>query len=180
MIANSMQVDYNRLWKCMEPVVAAVTEQTPVLEKHDKTFDLNRKLSKCYDDGTHLYFENPDYDVFYPLKRHDEDEMDTLDSAWNLALYFSINPNFTNPSLKGKHKGMQMVDIPPSEKFLNQLPLPAKKSQLKQLQKIADGYGLSLREANVLSHPHFFPHPYLVKKAGGRVGRVKNHMLLAA
>ena len=98
MIANSMQVDYNRLWKCMEPVVAAVTEQTPVLEKHDKTFDLNRKLSKCYDDGTHLYFENPDYDVFYPLRTHDEDETDTLDSAWNLALYYSIKPTFTNPS----------------------------------------------------------------------------------
>ena len=73
-----------------------------------------------------------------------------------------------------------MVDIPPSEKFLNQLLLPAKKSQLKQLKKIADGYGLTLREANVLPHPHFFPHPYLVKKAGGKVDRVKNHMLLAA
>ena len=180
LVAKQMGVDYDQVWNCMEPIVRPVTEETILQCKHDKTFDLNRELSKCYYNGKHIFDENPEYDVFYPMKKHEEDSQDTIDTAWNLALYFAIQPNFSNPSLKGKHKGMHMVDIPPSEKFLNQLPLPAKKSQLKQLKKIADGYGLTLREANVLSHPHFFPHPYLVKKAGGKVGRVKNHMLLAA
>ena len=73
-----------------------------------------------------------------------------------------------------------MDQIPPSASFLDSLPLPKKSKQVKQLKKIADGYGLTLQEANLLSHPHFFPHPYLVKKAGEKVGRVKDHILLAS
>ena len=169
----------------LAPICEPVTKDTPVVFKQDCNFNITKALHRCFHNGLHLFKEYPAVEVFYASMKSPYDTTNspignvTGDGTWETVLEFFHKPNFPNPSMKGKHEGLCMDQIPPSASFLDSLPLPKKPKQVKQLKKIADGYGLTLQEANLLSHPHFFPHPYLVKKAGEKVGRVKDHILLA-
>lgn len=187
-VAGAMQVPYETFFNVVKPSVRLVSSKTTFIRSKDRSFDLNKALHRCFKKGLNLFDSYPDVDPIVPIEMNADPQRykDTVigdvggDLTWQVASQFADETNFPNPSLKGKHKGMMLENIPPNEKFLNELPLPTKKSQKKQLQQIADSYGLTIQEANLLSHPHHFPHPYLVNKAGQKVRRLKDHMKLVS
>ena len=131
-----------RVVDMLSPICSSVTRGTHVVFDQDSDFNLKQSLHCCFRKGSHLFKEYPAIEVLYAAFKSPYETTNspignvTGDATWETVLEFFHDTNFPNPSMKGKHYGLCLDQIPPSSSFLDSLPLPKKSKQVKQLKKL--------------------------------------------
>jgi hypothetical protein len=150
------------------PYVCAVDAHTPKLLIHDSSLtfeDMKKRFSLERRSICSLY---KGYDVTACFLGED--------MVWDSQMI--KKPTLLNPSF---YSGKFIQDIPPLRKIVNKHSVPTQKKRLQKVVSTAGKYNLSPEEVVMLSNPYFYPHPYLLNKAGWvSIPRLKTADLIAA
>lgn len=125
-----------------------------------------------------IYRINPNLDLYAALKDAILNRKSFLDSIWGYDLMSALNPSdndsvwdspsYGNTTLTGisTATGRSIFETQPKPDLVASHHIPRNKKQRRKAEQIAVKNNLTPNEVVMLSNPYFYPHPYLVKKAG--------------
>ena len=135
--------------------VRVVDQSTPIKVIQDSTRGFMCAFKRCFKrGGGNVWEETRGYEL--------GDDQTGRDMTWDYKMY--SKPTLTRISTTS---GKRITDYPPLQSILDLHQLPKSKKQRRKVEQIAQKNNLAPNEVVMLSNPYLYPHPNLVKKAGG-------------